>query len=198
VDLLLIRHAEPVRVENLVEPADPPLSERGAKQSEQLAACLAGESLHELWTSPMRRARETAEVVAARTGLPVQVADGLTEWDQTSPVYIPIEELRAAKDERYYALISGEAFAAAVDPAEFAERVIATIEGIIVANSGRAVAVICHGGVINTYLSWMLGRSEQVFFEPLYTGINRVRAARTGERTILALNEACHLRPQGR
>jgi probable phosphoglycerate mutase len=55
------------------------------------------------------------------------------------------------------------------------------------------VAVVCHGGVINAYLSSVLGIDPILFFEPYYTCVNRVLAARTGERSILSVNETGHL-----
>jgi len=44
----------------------------------------------------------------------------------------------------------------------------------------------------------VLGRNDSTsFFYPNYTGINRVAAARTGQRQILSVNETAHLRGTG-
>jgi 2,3-bisphosphoglycerate-dependent phosphoglycerate mutase len=52
--------------------------------------------------------------------------------------------------------------------------------------------------VINAYLARVLGAAESSnFFYPNYTGINRVAAARTGQRQILTINETAHLRGTG-
>lgn len=194
MDLLLIRHAEPIRVENVTGPADPPLHERGRQQARQLADWLASEHLDEIWSSPMRRAQETALALAATTGLPVHTGDGLAEWDRDSPVYIPVEELKATGDERWQALVSGETFAQSVDPVEFAAGVVEAIEAIVAANRGRRVAVVCHGGVINLYLGWVLGIARHHFFLPAYTSVSRVAAASSGARSVVSLNESGHLR----
>ena len=58
------------------------------------------EHLDAIYASPLRRARQTAEAVAARQSLDVQVSDGVAEWDRLSNEYIPIEELKAANDPR--------------------------------------------------------------------------------------------------
>jgi len=57
---------------------------------------------------------------------------------------------------------------------------------------------VCHGGVINAYLSKILGIDNPTgFFYPNYTSIHRVMAARSGERTVHTLNETAHLRGTG-
>jgi 2,3-bisphosphoglycerate-dependent phosphoglycerate mutase len=196
MDLLLIRHGEPVRIENIDTPADPPLHGRGRKQSRRLADWLASEPvpIDAIWASPLRRAVETAEPVATQIGVTIQIEQHLAEWDRHATEYIPIEELRAAKDERWEALVTGQAMADHVDPDTFRADVVACVEDIVRANAGRRVAVICHGGVINAYLSSVLGLDVGNFFLPNYTSISRVAAARTGVRSIVSINESSHLR----
>jgi probable phosphoglycerate mutase len=196
MDLLLIRHAEPIRVENLDTPADPPLHERGLQQAQRLAAWLKDEPvpIAQIWSSPMRRARQTAEACASSTGVDVHVGQLLAEWDQESPSYVPIEELRASKDERWQALVSGETMRSHVDPVTFREGVVAGIEEIVSASPGQRIAVICHGGVINMYVTSVLGLEPHHFFLPHYTSISRIAAARSGERSVASLNETGHLR----
>jgi probable phosphoglycerate mutase len=197
MDLLLIRHAEPVRIEGADGPADPCLHQRGRAQATRLAGWLAAEPspIDELWSSPLLRALETADPVAGVCRLEVNIGQRLAEWDRHANEYIPIEELRAAKDERWYALVSGQAFVESVDsPENFRAEVVACVEEIVAANAGRRVAVICHGGVINMYVSWVLGLPSENFFLPEYTSVSRIAAARSGERSIVSINETGHLR----
>ncbi|GAC1385693.1 MAG: histidine phosphatase family protein [Acidimicrobiales bacterium] len=194
MDLLLIRHAEPVRIERPDDrPADPHLHERGAAQSARLAEWLVHEGLDALYSSPLVRARETAAAVTAKLGLDPTIVDGLAEFDRLSNVYIPMEELKEVKDERWDALVSGGYFGEG-DPEAFATGVVDTIDGIVSANPGRRVGVVCHGGVINTYLCAVLGLAPTMFFEPRYTSISRVVAARSGIKTLVSINETAHLR----
>ncbi|GAC1600482.1 MAG: histidine phosphatase family protein [Acidimicrobiales bacterium] len=194
MELLLIRHAEPVRIERPDDrPADPHLHERGAAQAARLADWLVDEGLDALYSSPLVRARETAAAVTASLGLEPTIEDGLAEFDRLSNVYIPMEELKAVKDERWDALVSGGYFGEG-DPEAFAAGVIDTIDKIVAANPGRRVGVVCHGGVINTYLCTVLGLAPTMFFEPRYTSISRVVAARSGIKTLVSINESAHLR----
>lgn len=194
MELLLIRHAEPVRIESSGDiPADPHLHDRGREQSARLADWLLGEGLDAVWSSPLRRARETARAITAATGLEATVADGLAEFDRLSTEYIPVEELRRLKDERWAALTRGGYFGEG-DPEEFTTGVGETIDGIVAAHPGERVAVVCHGGVINTILCAVIGLVPTMFFEPRYASISRVAASRSGIRTLVSINETAHLR----
>ncbi len=194
MDLLLVRHAEPIRVEGADGPADPTLHERGHRQAALCAAWLAGESLDAIWASPLRRARETAEAIAVAHGLKVEIDDELAEFDREAADYIPFEELREVKDERYLAMTQDRLADVGVDPAAFQAGVVAAVERVIEANPGRKVAVVCHGGVINAYVAHILEIPRLLFFEPGYTSIHRIAASRAGHRSVVALNEVAHLR----
>lgn len=57
------------------------------------------------------------------------------------------------------------------------------------------LSLTCHVGVINQYLAHVLGIETQMgLFYPHYTSIHRVMAARSGDRMIVSVNEAAHLR----
>ena len=64
---------------------------------------------------------------------------------------------------------------------------------VIASSPGGRVAVVCHGGVINAFLSMVLRLDRLVFFPPAYTSVSRVAVARSGERGVLSLNEVPHL-----
>jgi 2,3-bisphosphoglycerate-dependent phosphoglycerate mutase len=188
MELLLIRHALPVRIdEGAVDgPADPALADLGRAQADALAAWLLDEQIDAIWSSPMRRARETAAPVSARLGLEVTVDEGLAEYDRDAASYIPIEELKAANDPRWNQLPER--------PEEFAAEVVEAIERIIATHPGQRVAVVCHGGVVNAYAGHVLGIDDPLFFLPAYTSISRILASTGGIRSIGSLNESAHLR----
>jgi probable phosphoglycerate mutase len=199
VELLLIRHALPVRRELEVGTADPELSDNGHAQARHLAEYLAAEApLDALYASPLTRARQTAAPIAERFGLEIVLDDAIAEWDRHSNEYVPIEELKAANDPRWQALLRGEWTSHDESPEQFEERVVAAIEAMIARHRGERIAVVCHGGVINSYLAHVLGlRGQQSFFYPNYTSIHRVAAATSGERSIVTINETAHLRGTG-
>jgi probable phosphoglycerate mutase len=188
MELLLIRHALPLRVdEGAVEgPADPELSEAGRVQAHALAEWLADEQIDAIWSSPMRRALGTAAPLAARLGLDVTVDEGLAEYDRHAGSYIPIEELKAENDPRWYEMPER--------PEQFVGDVVAAMESIVTVHPGQRVAVVCHGGVINAYAGHVLGIDAPLFFLPAYTSISRILASGVGLRSIKSLNESSHVR----
>lgn len=193
MELVLIRHAEPVRIASgeVEGPANPGLTDRGQRQAERLAAWLAVDGLDALVTSPLRRARETTAPTAAALGLEPIVDPGVSEYDADSDEYIPIEELRAAKDERWYAQVEGRWDG--IDPLEFQRQVVPAFDALIARHPSKRVAVVAHGGVINVYLAHVLGLASPMWFHPEYTSISRVLATREGVRSIATLNETAHL-----
>ena len=196
MELLLVRHAEPMRItEGEGEgPADPGLTERGHEQAARLGAWLAHEGIDAIVTSPARRARETAAPLAAALGLEPEIDEGVAEYDAASTSYIPIEELRELKDERWYATIEGRwSEVGGVDPHEFQARVVPAVESLIDRHAGQRLAVIAHGGMINVYLAHVLGIDRLLWFHPEYTSISRVHASRSGPRSVGTVNETAHL-----
>jgi 2,3-bisphosphoglycerate-dependent phosphoglycerate mutase len=195
VEIVLVRHALPLRVELETGIADPELGAEGHEQAAKMAAYLGTEDIEAIFVSPLRRAIETARPLEQRLGIIAEVVDGVAEFDRNSREYVPMEELRAANDPRWEKLMRGEWDGADGNPSEFKTRVVQSIEDIIVSNPGGRVVVVCHGGVINQYLAHVLQIETQVgFFYPQYTSIHRVAASRNGKRSIVSINEAAHLR----
>lgn len=198
MELILVRHALPVRRENVDGPADPELSSEGLSQARHFAEYMALEHIDAIYTSPMKRAMQTAEPLAAIKSLTPVVVDGVAEFDQHSNEYIPVEELKAANDPRWKELMDG-GFGGHEDAATFNDRVRDALEDIINSNKGGRVLVTCHGGVINSYLAHVLNLTDNnaQFFYPNYTSIHRVAASSAGHRSILSINETSHLRGTG-
>lgn len=192
MELILIRHGLPMHIENEDgKPADPPLSEIGHQQAERMASWLEDEAIESLYSSPMARAYQTAEPLAHRHGLDIQVSDGVAEYDREASTYVPVEKLKEIDHERWLKLMKGDVD---VDFSAFASNVVTSLEHIVQQHRGQRVAVACHGGVINVWTAHVIGFTPKMFFKPHYTSINRFQCASTGERSVLALNEAVHLR----
>jgi len=191
MELILIRHGLPEKViRDDDTPADPPLSEHGHVQAAKMAEWMQRESVDRLYSSPMARAFQTAEPLAAAQGLEIELDQGVAEYDRDSAFYIPVEELKQTDYERWKQLMSGEVD---INFDDFAYTVIESMERIIAENKGKRVAVTCHGGVINVWSAHVIGFQPRLFFNPDYTSINRFMAASSGEKSVVTLNEAVHL-----
>lgn len=198
MELVFARHAIPVRREVDCGVADPELSMAGREQARRLADYLAAETIDAIYCSPLRRARETAAPVAEAFSLPVHVLEGVAEYDRASNAYVPVEELKASNDPRWLEIRDGVWTSDEETEQEFVQRVVAASEEVVARHSGQRVLVVCHGGVINAYLAHVLGLgARRGFFYPNYTSVHRVAAARSGERSIVTVNETPHLRGTG-
>lgn len=82
--LYFVRHGESVaNIERVFSnrDLDHPLTPRGVDQSNTLARSLAGRPIRRIFTSPVKRAVQTAAIVAAVFGVEYQVSAALREWD---------------------------------------------------------------------------------------------------------------------
>ncbi len=77
--------------------------------------------------------------------------------------------------------------------AEFRKRTVNAIEGIIAEHEGQRVVIGCHGGVITTYLAWVLGIDRDMWFRPAHTSVHVLRA-KGHVRALQSTNDVHHLR----
>jgi ribonuclease H / adenosylcobalamin/alpha-ribazole phosphatase len=149
--LLLVRHGETDwnRENRFQGHADPPLNEAGREQARELATRLAGEPLSAVFTSPLRRARETAEVVAAERGLHALPEPGLLEIDVGSWSGLTRTEVEQRFPDGYRRWLD---LASGWDDGEtyevLAERVVRTLLRIAAAHDGEPVLLVTHSGPI--------------------------------------------------
>ncbi len=131
-----------------------PLDETGRAQAADLAERAAGHDFRELWCSPLLRARETADVVAARLGLAPKEDARFMETDAGDWTDRTFAEVIAEEPERFAAFASGDpafAFPGGESFAEQEERVGAALADV---EAGELPAlVVCHGMVIRAALA---------------------------------------------
>ncbi|MFJ1970025.1 histidine phosphatase family protein [Streptomyces sp. NPDC087903] len=189
-ELLLVRHGLP-----LGGVFDPGLSPEGVVQAELLAPWLAHEGIDALYSSPLRRARETAAPLERLTGITATVLEDLREWDtDVSQPYTPPEQIRA-DDPRSVAMAEGryEDFVPDLDWDAFRARAVGAMNTMLDAHPGRRIAAVCHGGITNTYLATVLEIPRMFWFHPGYTSISRVRRMPGGRLVLHSVNETAHL-----
>ena len=196
MEIILVRHALPVRVEAAADgrPADPGLSERGQQQALRVVEALRHDEISALVTSPSRRARETAAPLAAALGLTPTVEDGVAEFDRNDATYVPVEELKAADDPRWHRLLAGDLYSVGVDPVVFRATVVQAIEQIAASNPDGRVVIFSHSGTINAWAGQVLSQQRPIWFAPDYCSVNRFAAASNGRRGVLSLNDTGHVR----
>jgi len=120
--------------------ADPPLNDAGLEQARALAEELRATPFDAVYSSDLRRARETAEIVAEPHGVPVVVDAGLREIDVGSWSGLT----RAEIDERFP---NGDRPDGETRE-EHRARVVAAFERLARAHGGERILVVSHGGTL--------------------------------------------------
>lgn len=135
------------------------MNEAGREQVRATARELAGERIAAVYASDLSRARETAEIVAAPHGLPVQIVPALRErcWGAWEGRSMP--ELAAGDPANYARLQAGDWVTP--EGAEVYEdvqaRIVGALEQIAADNPDESVIVATHGGPIKVFTAWVLG-----------------------------------------
>ena len=197
MELIVIRHGEPVRVLPEAtggEPADPHLTQRGHEQARRVAEWLRGERVDALLSSPKQRALETAAPISEALSLDIVVDDDIIEYDAAADHYIPMEEMRATGDPRLQAMYDGnwQEFGGE-HPDVFRSRIANAMDRIVKEHAGQRVVAVCHGGVVNVMTAIVAGIDRHLWFDPGYTSISRIAASRNGIRSVVSVNECAHL-----
>ena len=126
-----------------------PLDDTGRAQALELAERAAGYDFRALWCSPLLRARETADIVAARIGLEPKEDARLMETDAGDWTNLTFAEMRARTPELFDAFVAADpdfAFPGGESFVEQEQRVSAALRDV---EAGVLPAlVVCHGMVI--------------------------------------------------
>jgi ribonuclease H / adenosylcobalamin/alpha-ribazole phosphatase len=157
---LLLRHGQtPMTVERrYAGTTDVPLTETGLGQAAAAAKRLAAENLDVIVTSPLQRARQTAEAVCAATGAPVIVAEGFRETDFGAWEALTFAEVRDRWPTEMSAWLadptvappSGESFA------DVRSRVMRALDAVLAGYRSQRVLVVSHVTPIKTLVAQAL------------------------------------------
>ncbi len=152
--IYLVRHGE--NPANLTRQfsyrrVDYPLTEKGVLQARQTAAYLRGIGLDALYSSPLKRAAQTAAIVGEALGLPVTEVEALREMNvgrlEDEP---PTEENWALHDRIVEQWRAGEhevAFPGGEDYVTLLARMRVALERALAGREGQRVALVGHGGI---------------------------------------------------
>jgi probable phosphoglycerate mutase len=193
MQLILVRHAQPVRAHNPEGPADPGLSELGRWQAQRLCDWLAPEPIDHIVTSPKRRAIETVGAIIAGGSADHIVIDDLDEIDRLSNTYFPTELLATEGGDYWDAIVRRDWEAIGWDPPDvFHGRVVSAWEQLLQQRPGERVLVACHGGVVRRIVAHLLGLSAHIRVEIDYASITRVQLDDKGAPSLVSMNETGH------
>jgi broad specificity phosphatase PhoE len=148
--LVLIRHGETDwnREARYQGHRDTALSEIGRAQAEAAGRLLAGQRLHAVWSSPLRRARETAAAIAAPQGLAVQVEEAFAEMRFGEWEGLTVDEVSARFPglHRMWLETPHLVDVPGGETLDFLRaRVLKGLRGLRAAHDGQTVCLVTHG-----------------------------------------------------
>jgi len=188
--LLLIRHGEtPLNVARVLQPMDTPLSARGVEQAHALARRLAGMGITAILSSDLPRAHQTATLIAAATGAPIESSALLHERNFGDWRGLPYDQL--PRDP----LTMTEAAPAGESAAAFEARAAPAFALIVQrgTETDGALAVVTHGLLIGV----LLGRHAHLpsgLVLPTHLGNTSLSVlAKAPPHTATLLNSTTHL-----
>ncbi|MDQ1519930.1 MAG: alpha-ribazole phosphatase [Actinomycetota bacterium] len=173
---------------------DAPLTPEGEAQAERVAAALESEAPVRVVTSPLQRARETAEAIATRIGVEVEIDDRLVEldygeWDQRLLTDVPAEVWREWRAAPSFAPPGGESLEAVT------ARVVDFCTARLDEWRDDLLVAVSHVSPIKVAVCWALGVDERVSWR-MQLGlatITRIGCVREDTPHLLSFNETSHL-----
>jgi probable phosphoglycerate mutase len=203
--IILIRHAQPVHhVQGLTSGwTDTSLTDLGCRQ----AACLASRLRRELSTTPcqlyssdLRRALETAQIIGRELSLAPQPVPELRDINNGIAAGKTEAEAERYLLPRTEPLLDWCPYPQAETWRQFYARVVIGMERLT-ENQDALRVIVTHGGTIINAIAWWLGLDiemlRRVSFDALPASISVLRTNQWGERTLERLNDSAHLYAAG-
>jgi alpha-ribazole phosphatase len=160
--LYLIRHGEiePAAIGKLIGQTDVTLSERGVEQARRLAEKLSSVRLDAVYSSDLRRACHTAEIIAEHNQASAQPSAAWREIDMGAWEGRTLSSLNDEAPEQVALLFDDPASFEYPDGESFADftmRVKRALDQLLLAHSHGEIALIVHGGVCRAIIGGVLG-----------------------------------------
>ena len=145
-----------------------PLTDKGITQAQQTAELLEHMNISAIYSSPIQRAKHTAEIVGEHNSIDVQIDDRLIELDMGKFTGIPYDEIFASHGNVFLKFYNGELEIAHNGVETFADvkkRVTSIVDEIIEKHPDQNVVLVTHMDPIKAMLSNVVDLSPTNLFE---------------------------------
>jgi probable phosphoglycerate mutase len=188
----LLRHGEPAvfgRLNGRLPGVG--LSEKGRAEAATQAGRLTGEKVEAIYSSPLQRTRETAEIVAERLGLPIHYREDVIEIDYGEWTGLTFDQIR--QDERWQMWSRSRSIAAVPGGESWRqvhERVVGALFDLRQTHPEGSVVIVSHGDVIRAAMLFALGMPLDFYsrIEIAFASLSTIRLDGAGIR-VSGLNE---------
>jgi len=196
--LILIRHGRSTwnAVRRIQGCADPPLDELGREQARHLAQRLRQAPPLALYTSPLRRARETAEIVGQALDVLVVPDERLKEYDVgdiTGLTWEQVVEQHPDVAQRWADASENLEIPGEEGSVPFRARVVAAFGEIVARHPEGPVGVVAHGGTLGAYLNHLIRLPTRFSPFRFANGSLSIVEVNPVRPRIVLLNDTCHL-----
>jgi probable phosphoglycerate mutase len=196
--LILVRHGETEwnAQRRYQGQTDVPLSELGRRQAECVADRLVGQTIDAVYASDLQRAWETAQIIAAKSGLQVMPEPRLRELKFGVLEGLTFDEAQ----EQYPEMINAwlEDFNRPPEGGEtielFNSRVVSLLNDLKAKHDEQTMLLVAHGGPLSEVLRVVLGlsREKRWYLEMENASLSEVLIAEDYV-SLKRLNDTCHL-----
>jgi broad specificity phosphatase PhoE len=199
-ELILARHGQTEwNVEEVFRGRiDVELNQTGRRQAELLAESLSGQKIEAVYSSPLKRALKTAEAVARRHRLKVEVSPGLIDSDFGQWQGLSLREVKEKYNQLYeqwaespqlVKIPGGESLDAV------RERALQVVNGVM-AKHGGAVVLVSHRVVNKVLICALLGLDNSHFWNIKQdVGGTTVFSSQNGRFVLTKHNDTSYLNP---
>jgi broad specificity phosphatase PhoE len=173
-----------------------PLNEHGWQQARKLAQFIRHIGMAALYSSDLRRARETAECLAEPLGYAPILDQRLRERNIGLWQGLTQDEMRAWYADDYAALlkdIDNYPVPAGESRAEVRKRVMMAYEDIITADKGETVGILSHTTTLKVLLAQIVPGYNPLEVDVGNTSVTTLRRADPGRWELVAVNDIMHL-----
>ena len=144
------------------------LDETGLKQAELLGAYLSQGKLDAVFSSPLKRAVQTAEAIILHHGLAVEIVPGLNDMDFGEWQGLPLQEVRTRFNELFEMWVS-EPHRVRIPSGESLDdvhqRAMALVNQVVDKHEGKVVVLVSHRVVNKVLICTLLGLDNSHFWD---------------------------------
>ena len=162
--LILIRHSLPEIKEDM--PArEWRLSEEGRERAHRLAEKIRIYPFEVLVSSVETKALETAEIIATKCGMSLQIVEGLHEHERSQVPFLSRPEFEAAVQDFFDqpdVLVFGDETADAAY-----QRFSSAVFSVLTGWNGKSSVIVSHGTVISLFVSRLTGEPSNYIWKEL-------------------------------
>lgn len=203
--IIIVRHGQTAwnegEGERLRGRSDLELDETGIRQAKASATRVARWEIAAIYSSPLKRAMATAEILAEPLGRQVQRLAGLIDIDYGRWQGLSLTEAEANDPGLYRLWLESPhlvAFPGGEGLGEVRKRVASALEAVLTDHPGQTVVLVSHKVVCKVLLCSLLGLDNSHFWqiEQGLCAINLVEIERDSP-VVLLLNDTCHLKEMG-